>query len=126
MPITYRIESDRRLVLSTASGTLTNADLLAHKSRLASDPLFRSDLRELSDARGVERFEVTPEGVRALVSRDAALGAARMPQKLALVLSQDLAFGMARMYQGMRGSDNDGAVGVFRDIQEARIWLEAD
>jgi len=126
MPITYRIELDRRLVVSTAFGVLTDAELLAHKNRLAADPLFRSDLRELGDGRSVERLEVTLDGIRAMVSCDAALGAARSPQKLALVLSEDLAFGMARMYQGMRGSDNNGAVGVFRDINEARIWLEAD
>ncbi len=47
------------------------------------------------------------------------------PHKLALVLSRDVAFGMARMYQSLTESNEQNHVGVFRDIDEAKAWLES-
>jgi hypothetical protein len=41
------------------------------------------------------------------------------------VASEDVVFGMARMYQ-MTTVESDSRVGVFRTIEEARAWLDAD
>jgi hypothetical protein len=61
MPITYRIDQEHDVVWTTATGVLTDADLLAHKSRLINDADFKPGLRELSDVRAVDRLEVTPK-----------------------------------------------------------------
>ncbi len=124
MPISYHIDVERRLVLTRASGTLTDADVLALKTRLTQDPDFVPGMRELSDCRGIERLDVTPAGVRAMVQQDQRQGADG-PHRLALVLSKDVAFGMARMYQSLAGSNEQDHVGVFRDIDEAKAWLES-
>ena len=68
MPISYEIDSVRRLVLATATGVLTDEDVLQHKQRLAKDPDFRPGMRELSDVRAIERlidenFPLTPKGI---------------------------------------------------------------
>jgi hypothetical protein len=120
MPLTYRIVSEERLVLTEGSGVLTDADVLAHKERLLSDPAFQPGMRELSDIRAIERIAVTPEGVRAMVDYDRRAGVAA--HRLALVVSQEVAFGMARMYQ-LVGAREDQSVGVFRSIDEAMQWL---
>jgi hypothetical protein len=120
--MSYRIDSDRRVVLTKAWGVLTDQDILNHKARLLSDPAIEPGTVQLSDVRGVERLEVTPAGIRAMVRHDTA-NAGRLPgHRLALVANADLVFGMARMYQ-QTGSHDDGGVGVFRTMEEAETWL---
>jgi len=122
MPISYRIDPDRALVLAEAWGVLTDHDILAHKTNLANDPTFAPTMAQLTDVRRIERLDVTAAGVRAMVAHDAAHAERRAGHRLALVVPSDSAFGMARMYQLMGGQD-EGGVGVFRTMEEAREWL---
>jgi hypothetical protein len=122
MPITYHIDPERRLVLTHASGILTDADLLAHKDRLARDAAFDPGMRQLSDLRAIQRLDVSAAGVRAMVDHDTANAPRRAGHRMALVVPTDDAFGMARMYQIM-GRHEDGNVGVFRSMPEAEAWL---
>ena len=124
MAMTYEIDEERSLVRTTVSGRLTDADLLAHKHALLADPGFRVGMNELSDIRRVEEFEVTPEGITAAALFDSKNKADVGTHRLALVASADLVFGMARMY-GMKTDGNTGGVGVFRNEEEAVVWLEA-
>ena len=124
MPISYRIDPSRQLILTHAWGILTDADLLAHKERLLLDPAFDAGMPELSDVRGIQRLDVTAAGVRAMIDHDMGHSAQRAGHRLALVLPTDAAFGMARMYQLM-GKQEEDSVGVFRTIEEAEAWLEA-
>ena len=121
MPISYRIDSDLGVVLTTATGALTDDELLAHKKKLARDPAFTPGMAELADMRGVERIDVTAEGVRTLIAQDQAAGV-QGSLRLAIVASQDELFGMARMYQ-MLGEDGFVRVHVCRDADDARAWL---
>ena len=40
MPLTYEIEAARQLIHTTGAGTLTDADVMAHRASLAADPAF--------------------------------------------------------------------------------------
>ncbi|NNG17368.1 MAG: hypothetical protein HKM89_12890 [Gemmatimonadales bacterium] len=90
MPIVYTIDSDNGLVLTKATGILTDAEVAEHKRALMADPDFRPGMRELSDVRSVERLDITRDGVR----RFAALDEIHSPQlgdyKLAMVASADV------------------------------------
>ncbi len=122
MSISYRIESDLGVVFTTATGVLTDDELLAHKLTLSRDPSFRPGMVELSDVRGVGRLEVTPEGVRRMVAVDAVGSDRPSNHKLAIVVAQDVVFGMARMYEML--SDPAGtSVRIFRGMDEAKDWL---
>lgn len=120
MPIRYRIDPKRGLVLTTATGVLTDDELLAHKRKLRADPDFRPDMCELSDVRQVTRLEVTPQGVQQFVEQDKS---SEQPNyRLAIVARADVVFGMARMYQTL--TEKSGTqVGVFRDLETAEAWL---
>ena len=122
MPISYAIDPRLGLVRTTATGVLTDEELLQHKRDLQGDPRFDASMKELSDIRGVERLDVTAEGVRRAVAMDQGQADALGDYKLALVVSADVVFGMARMYQMMTEENIEG-VGVFRDIEEALEWL---
>ena len=122
MPISFEIDPRLGLVRTTATGVLTDEELLQHKRDLQGDPRFDASMKELSDIRGVERLDVTAEGVRRAVAMDQGQADALGDYKLALVVSADVVFGMARMYQMMTEENIEG-VGVFRDIEEALEWL---
>lgn len=125
MPITYRIDRQRGIVWTHATGVLTDAELLAHKRRLINDPDFRPGMRELSDVREIERLEVTPKGISRFVAQDKTDETQLGDHRLAIVASENVVYGMARMYQSLTdGSPRN--VMVFRNPTEAKTWLEID
>jgi hypothetical protein len=122
MPIAYRIDTERRLVLTRAWGALTDADILDHKAQLANDPHFHPTMLQLSDVRAVERLDVTTDGVMAMVAHDATNYHRVAGHRMALVVGSDEVFGMARMYGLRRGAAGED-VGVFREVADAEAWL---
>lgn len=122
MPIDYQIDSARGIIYTTATGILTNDEVLAYKRRLFRDPAFHGDLVELADVRGIERLEVTPEGIGQFVQQDIADSPKLRGYRLAIVASEDFVFGMARMYQ-TRTSPHLPNVQVFRSMDDATAWL---
>lgn len=122
MPISYRIDPARRLVLTRAWGVLTDADILDHKEQLAKDPDFDATMPQLSDVRSVERLDVTTDGVKAMVAHDTDNADRVAGHRMALVVSSDEVFGMPRMY-GLRRGAAGKDVGVFREVAEAEAWL---
>ncbi len=122
MPITYQIDCQHKLVRTHAVGVLTDQDILGHKRKLAADPEFTAGMRELSDVRGVTDFQITPEGVRSMVSTDARHASKLQDYRLAIVASQEVVFGMARMY-AILAERHVPNVSVFRDYLDAARWL---
>jgi len=124
MAITYEIDEERSIVMTTVTGRLTDAELMAHKEALLADPRFSAGMKELSDIRGIEDLDVTPQGIMAAASFDSQNNAELATHRLGLLVPTDLVFGMARMYE-MRTEGNTGGVKVFRNEEEAMLWLGA-
>lgn len=122
MPISYDIDEHRGVVRTIATGRLTDEDLLDHKRALLADARFRPGMRELSDIRGVDQLDVTPQGIMEAASFDADYEAELGAHRLGLLVPSDLVFGMARMYE-MRTAGSTGGVEVFRTEDEALRWL---
>lgn len=121
MPATYKIDTSGRVVLSSAHGVLTDADVLAHREALGADPDFEPSFSQLYDFRAVSEFKITPDVVRAL-ARSSIFDAG---SREALVMTSDLGYGFARMFQTV-STGPQRTVNIFRDIAEARRWLELD
>jgi hypothetical protein len=49
MPAFYKIDKERRLVLSFGSGVLTREDVLGHIDKLSADPDFDPGFSQLQD-----------------------------------------------------------------------------
>lgn len=122
MPISYRIDSDRSLVITTASDCLTVDDLLAHKLALLEDEQFLPDFKELSDVRGVREMKLGFTEMQRLAVFDRDHKAKLGDYKLALVVPEALIYGLARMYQQVTEA-NLPQVGVFHSIEDAAKWL---
>jgi hypothetical protein len=122
VPLTYTIDPARGLVLTTAAGVVTDADVLAHLDALAADPRLAAVTAELADARGVTDPAVTSPGLWQAVLREERAGPPLSARRLAIVAAADAVFGMARVYQQL--ADGSGTrVRVFRDMAAARAWL---
>ena len=69
MPVYFRIDKERRLVMCTLAGVFILADGLAYQEKLVKDPDFAPDFSELIDCTHVTRMEIGPEDVRRLAER---------------------------------------------------------
>ncbi len=65
----YKIDKQRRLVLSSGSGVLTKADLVMHMEQLLNDPDFDPKFSQLADFSQVSGFDLTGDDVRALANK---------------------------------------------------------
>ena len=118
MPATYKIDTDLRMVFSTASGILTDEDCHAHVDALHEDPLFESSMGQLVDFTPVTEVRVTAGAIHTFARRNPFGQGARR----AFVVADDVVYGMARMYDSLT-SHQPHDLTLFRDMAAARAWL---
>lgn len=113
-----RVLSEEALVLSTITGRVTDADLLAVHDRLRADPMFRSTFAQLWDLGGVTEDALTPAGVSALAENNPFDGGARR----AFVVTKPSLYGLVRMFE-LLADESGQDVRLFASLAEARRWL---
>jgi hypothetical protein len=118
MPASYQIDTDRRIILSSASGKLTDQDLREHQRAVLADPDFEPTLNQLWDLQQVEQLDISTAAIRDLAnSRSYAA-----ETKRAVVAPRDVLYGTARMFQTLHEEAPEDFQ-VFRDVGEAKGWL---
>jgi len=121
MPLSFAVDKQRRLVISTASGTVTYSEIAAHQVGLKNHPDFDPSFNQLIDGTGVAKVAVTVEGIRT-VARQRIFGA---DSRQAIATSSDFAYGMARMFELYREASGSGRpMRVFNSLEAAREWLD--
>ena len=123
MPIEYSIDKNLGVVFTTASGVLTDDEILEHKRKVIADPNFKSGYVELSDVRSVADLTLSASALEQFVAQDDADAERLRNYKLAIVVSGALEFGMGAMYE-MMSQANSRDVRVFRDVGLAKEWLQ--
>jgi len=102
MPIKYQIDREKRLVVATPEGLLSDADMFEYQRTVWSQAELKG-YNELFDVTGVTQLEsVTEERVADLADLAASMDPADLPSKLAILATNDLHFGLARMYERRR------------------------
>ena len=122
MPASYQIDKARHLVISTASGFLTAADILAHQRKLMVDPNFDPTCSQIVDCSAVTGIDLSPDDVRAVTA--ATIFSAH--SRRAVLVATDEQFGFARMFKMMREVQGEYGIRVFRDRAEALRWALPD
>jgi hypothetical protein len=118
LPATYLIDPERRLVVSSAWGAMTDDDVREHHRSLLADPLFDPTYRQLVDMTGI-----TEDLVGARAKQEESQDQIFVPGvQRAWVAPADYAFGMARMY-AVAAQGRGQNIGVFRARSEAEEWL---
>lgn len=110
------------MVFTRLEGVVGDEDVLAYVREFRDDPDFGTGYAGLIDASGLERIEVTSQGVRDVAHLTTRIEEVLRGARVAIVAGTDAAFGMARMYQGVR-VDAPYEIQVFREVAEARRWL---
>lgn len=121
MPAFYKIDKKNRLVMSTASGAVTMAEILAHTQKLAADPDFDPTFSQLIDCTHISKIDVTSEDIRRLAQNNLFSSSSRR----AILVSSDAVFGFARMFEILRESAGENGIEVFRNLDEALDWVLA-
>jgi ATP phosphoribosyltransferase regulatory subunit HisZ len=119
MPAFYKIDMERRLVMSTATGVLTLADALAHQEELSKDPEFDPSFSQLMDATQITEVALEGEDVRKLAQRTIFSPESRR----AILVKSDLAYGLGRMFEILRETRGEHGIRIFRNPDEALDWV---
>ncbi|MBI3568717.1 MAG: hypothetical protein HY084_11020 [Gemmatimonadetes bacterium] len=119
MPVHYAIDASKRLMVVTAEGTTTAAELFANQDDIRNDPALSPDHSALVDFTGAVEFLVTGDDLRLLVQR--APYSPEVP--IALVAHDDLRFGLARMLHTF-GESRSARVKLFREHAAALAWID--
>ncbi|MBT3279797.1 MAG: hypothetical protein HN909_08835 [Phycisphaerales bacterium] len=119
MTLEYSIDVEKKIVLSIGSDTLTDADVLSHRNRLARDPLLDpTQYNHLVDLTQVERLELSQETIQSIVRNNPWGKGSRR----AMVASSKVIFGISRMIQ-LSLEDQGDETHVFDNLEEAKVWL---
>lgn len=121
MSADYKIDKQRRFVLSFGSGLLTKDDVLSHMDRISVDPDFDPNFSQLLDFTKVTEVGFGPQEVRVFAERNIFAPHARR----AFLVQNDLHFALARMFEIHRELRGEIGIGVFRRLEEAMEWIAA-
>jgi hypothetical protein len=119
LPVFYKIDKERRVVMTTGSGAFTLADALRHQDSLLQDPDFDPSYSQIMDVTHVTRFDVDAGDIRKLAQRTIFSPQSRR----AIIVSTDLAYGYGRMFELFREGFGETGIRVFRTLEEALDWV---
>jgi hypothetical protein len=119
MPFFYKIDKERKVVMSTAAGELTKDEVRSLQDQLRKDPDFDPNFSQLSDLTHVTAMNITGAEMQELAERTAFSPKARR----AVLASNDLAFRLARMFEQIREAKGDQGIRVFRKLEDALDWI---
>jgi hypothetical protein len=113
------IDVKRRLIVSTFSGEINDAEVLSVASLMRSHPDFDPSFSEIADFSGVTAGTLSSSAVRELSQRESILSPTSMHVALA---PQGHIFGVFRMAQVLAEQTRPNTA-VVRTIEEARKFL---
>lgn len=119
VPASYKIDKERRLVLSHAWGVFTLADAVGHKDKLLKDPEFDPRYSQISDFTHVSEIQLSGDEVRLFAEFDIFSPQSRR----AFIAPDDAKFGLGRMFAMLRETRGETGIGVFRTLEEALDWV---
>lgn len=119
MPMFYKIDKERGLILASGSGPLTFAEGLAYQGRMLNDPDFDPSFSQIADFSQFSSFDLTAADVRKLAERTLFAADSRR----AFIVPNDVSFGLARMFEMMRAHFGEENIRAFRDLDDALDWV---
>jgi hypothetical protein len=123
MPVHYRIDKERRLIVATVFDEVSIAEMIDAISDSVSDPDFERGFNVLSDHTRITRV-IIPEHVKRIVDHLESLSIQLSGARWAVVTESEASFGMMRM-MSVLAERVPMEVQVFRNADEAGLWLDS-
>jgi hypothetical protein len=120
MAWSYKIDKERRLVITTAWNTLTGDQVLEHQRQLRSDPSFNPEFFQFLDFTRATRIDIDLPTVIELADIDLFSGKSR---RAFFAGPNLLAYGMCRMFIAFRKASGEEQTRAFTDRDAALQWL---
>ena len=117
MAVTYRRDPERRLLVVTLAGLVTESDLNRLTDEVRQDATVDPTWSALVDASALNPAGITTEMLRLRASIPRP-----NPVQIAVVAPTDVVFGLARMFQ-MMSEGQGNRIEVFRFPGDALAWL---
>jgi len=121
MPAYFKIDKQQKLVMSTAAGVFTMADVLEHQAKLLKDSDFDPSFSHLLDLTHIAKLDIETEEVHTLAQRSIFSPDSRR----AILANTDFVFGVLRMYEILRQDFGASGIRVFRNLDDALEWVLA-
>ena len=118
MKVSYSIDKQRRLIVTTAEGSVTFGDIKGHQDRLLADPDFDVSFDQLIDTTPASAIDISAAQARVLAQRRIVSPESRR----AFVATQPAIFGLGRMMQIYH--EPIGPAEVFDSTDEALKWIK--
>ena len=121
MPLSYVIDKQRRVVLSTGTGIVTFAEIRAHQDALTSDSAFAPQFNQLLDLTAATGLDISNSEARVVAAHKLFSQRSRR----AFVASQTAIYGVGRMLQAYHELSGEAAPrpAVFDNLAAAKKWL---
>ena len=126
MPIMYRIDHERRLVIARGYGAFTADDIFSYQRAVWSgrDVVGYDELVDMTLVTEIGR--PSPQQIRNLATLASQMDLASAPSRLAIVAPGDAAYALALAFQSERQLQERSSkdVGAFRTLAEAWEFLD--
>ena len=114
----HRIERNQKLIVSTAEGFVTFAEIKDRQDRLLSDPDFNADFDQLIDVTTATDVAITAAEARNIAERQIV----SKESLRAFVATRPHIYGLGRMMEAFHGTRAKAA--VFYGMDAALDWLK--
>lgn len=121
MGMSYRIDTDNRVVHVRGEGSVFDVDMIGCIRRLRADADLEAAMPTLCDMRGIQS-KVTRAGFYDLVGILDRTAGDHAPAKAAILVDDPLSFGMGRMLSAL-AENVSPECRVFEDEDAAHVWL---
>jgi hypothetical protein len=123
MKISTHIDKNNKIRSHKVEGELTLDGVKEQLNKIYSSTDFESDMNVIWDLREAGFSSMDASGVRSVMEYVSRNWGESGKSKGALVVSRDLDFGLSRMYEMLMESVSTNEIRVFKDIDEAKIWI---
>ena len=123
LPIWFRIDRSRQLLLARAESSLSRREFEDSLQEAVAHPDFSPGFRQLCDFRELHEFGGGYDEYHEVIENGRKFSDRLQGGRVALVAERDSVFGMLRMYQAI-AQELPLEISVFRDMEEAERWLE--
>ena len=121
MPVHFKIDTERRLVVATVFDEISDTDIVETLHSSVNDPDFEPGFNVLSDHTQVTRA-ITTEQVKLMVNHMESLSDRLAGARFAIITNSPASYGMMRMLS-VFAKRVPMELQIFGDADEANRWL---